>query len=177
MQERNGSLFGSQPGALLHRDPWPYREPAKGESSMAALWPWTALGAQGPGNQKSSKLPLSLIKTEKVLFFIIYCSNSVSFCITWIIKNKGKKVSEKEKSTQNANSMSSLQLPSVFFKIPVFNCFRHEVVITFLTSYWKLVTGKEDFIPCIYLFFQNNPLGKVISAADIQLVFYCQAFN
>lgn len=53
--------------------------------------------------------------------------------------------------------MPGLQEPSIF-KIPLFTCFRHEVVSTFSTSYWKLLTGKEFFIPYIYLYFQNNPL-------------------
>lgn len=71
--------------------------------------------------------------------------------------------------------MCRLQVPSIFYT-PVFTFFRHEFVSTFPTSYWKIYSEKANFIPCIDLIFQNDPLEllgekKDISAADIQLVF------
>lgn len=59
--------------------------------------------------KKSSKLPLSLVCTEKVIFFSIHHSNFASLCITRI--TKGKKAWEQQTNTACKQYVQSASVP------------------------------------------------------------------
>lgn len=90
-----------------------------------------------PGNQKSSKLLLSLICTEKVLFSSTHYSNFASLCTTSITNSKRKKKS------QGTTEQHSMQTISAICKCPLF-----------FTSQYLPISGRK------LLAHSSSPVGK-----------------